>query len=127
MVNTLLLDKKILVVDDEDLLREILVEDLASAGATVVDAANGSLAFELLQKQRFDAVVTDIRMPDGNGIALIKNINSHFLNEKPKIFVCSGYNDFTLDQIEAATVTFTFDKPFDRETFIQTIAKFLQN
>jgi len=125
-MNKLLSEKKILVVDDEELLREILVEDLTSAGAQVTDAANGALAFALMQNQSFDAVVTDIRMPGGNGIALIKNINSYFQNEKPKIFVCSGYNDFSLNQTEEMSVCFTFDKPFDRETFIRTIAKHLQ-
>jgi CheY-like chemotaxis protein len=124
-MKTLLTGKNILVVDDEELLREILVEDLTSAGASVKDAANGSIAFEILQKQRFDAVVTDIRMPGGNGIKLIKNINSHFQKDKPKIFVCSGYNDMTLEETEALSVSFTFDKPFDRETFIKTLAQYL--
>jgi len=124
-MKTLLTGKKILVVDDEDLLREILVEDLTSAGASVSDAANGTMAFELLQKQKFDAVVTDIRMPGGNGIMLIKNINSYFQSDKPKIFVCSGYNDVSLDDTEALSVSFTFDKPFDRETFIRTLAQCL--
>lgn len=126
-MKTLLTGKNILVVDDEDLLREILVEDLTSAGASVSDASNGTLAFDLLQKQKFDAVVTDIRMPGGNGIKLIQNINLHFKDNKPKIFVCSGYNDVSLDETEALSVSFTFDKPFDRETFIRTLAKCLKD
>lgn len=125
-MKNLLSEKKILVVDDEDLLREILMEDLTSAGAQVAEAANGAVAFELMQKQSFHAIVTDIRMPGGNGIALIKNINSYFQTNKPKIFVCSGYNDFSLNEIEQMSVCFTFDKPFDRETFIRTIATYLQ-
>lgn len=126
-MKTLLNGKKILVVDDEDLLREILVEDLTSAGALVSDASNGETAFDLLQTQPFDAIVTDIRMPAGNGIMLIKNINSHFQNGKPKIFVCSGYNDMTLEETEAYSVTYTFNKPFDRETFIRTLAQYLDD
>ncbi len=124
-MKTLLTGKKILVVDDEDLLREILVEDLSSAGATVLDAANGTIAFDLLQKENFDAVVTDIRMPGGNGIKLIKNIKSHFEKNAPKVFVCSGYNDMTLDETQALSVAYTFNKPFDRESFIKTIAEYL--
>ena len=91
-----------MVVDDEELLREILLEDLTSAGALVSEAENGTKALELLQKEKFDAVVTDIRMPGGNGNMLIKNINAHFQDEKPKIFVCSGYNDFSLSETEVA-------------------------
>lgn len=125
-MKTLLTDKKILIVDDEDLLREILVEDLTSAGASVLDAANGTIAFDLLQKEKFDAVVTDIRMPGGSGIKLIKNIKAHFQSEGPQIFVCSGYNDMTLDETESLSVSYTFNKPFDRETFIQTLADYLK-
>lgn len=125
-MKNLLLKKRILIVDDEDLLREILSEDLTSAGATVIEAANGEIAFDLLKKHSFDAVVTDIRMPGGNGTDLIKNINTYFQNEKPKIFVCSGYNDFSLKEVESVKVSFTFNKPFDRDTFIRTIALFLQ-
>lgn len=113
--------KKILVVDDEELLREILMEDLSFYGAEVFGAENGNTAFDLLRNQQFDAVITDIRMPGGSGTALIRNINSHFGNNKPKIFVCSGYNDVAPQEIEAMLVTHTFNKPFDREKFIQVI------
>lgn len=117
--------KKILVVDDEELLREILMEDLAAYEATVMGAENGDLAFDLVKKENFDAIVTDIRMPGGNGVILIKNINSHFQKDRPKIFVCSGYNDVSRTEIENMSVTHTFNKPFDREVFIQTLIKHL--
>lgn len=119
--------KKILIVDDEELLREILMEDLVTYGATVVGAANGSIAFDLAQQQNFDAIVTDIRMPGGNGVALIQNINSHFQQNKPKIFICSGYNDVTLPEIETMAVSHTFSKPFNRESFIQILIEHLKS
>lgn len=124
-MKTLIKGKKILVVDDEDLLREIISEDLRSAGALVTEAANGRIAFELIQNQIFDAVVTDVRMPGGNGIKLVKDIKSHFENDGPFVFVCSGYNDMSAEETESLSVNYIFKKPFDRETFIKKVAEYL--
>lgn len=118
---TSLKTKKILVVDDEELLREILMEELSYYGAEVIGAENGTIAFDLVKNQKFDAVITDVRMPGGNGIVLIKNINEYFKKDKPKLFICSGYNDITSDEIDSMNITHTFNKPFDRENFIQVI------
>lgn len=125
-MNTLV-GKKILVVDDEELLREILMEELSAYEAAVMGAENGDSAFELVKKENFDAIVTDIRMPGGNGTTLIKNVNSYFPKNRPKIFVCSGYNDVSRSEIETLSVTYTFNKPFDRDFFIQTLMKYLNN
>lgn len=117
--------KKILVVDDEELLREILMEDLNAYGAETVGAMNGTEAFEIIQHQDFDAVITDIRMPGGNGLSLIKNINSYFQENRPHVFVCSGYNDVTLSDTDMQVISYMFDKPFDRETFLKTMTVYL--
>ncbi len=117
--------KKILVVDDEELLREILMEDLADNGAQVTGAANGTLAFELIKKQNFDAVITDARMPGGSGVVLIKNMNDYYKENRPPVFICSGYNDITKTEIESMKVSHAFNKPFDREEFIRVISKSL--
>ena len=117
--------KKILVVDDEELLREILMEELSYYGADVIGAENGTVAFDLIKRQKFDAIITDVRMPGGNGIILIKNINNYFSEDKPKVFICSGYNDITLAEIGLLGISYTFNKPFDRENFIQVISKSL--
>jgi YesN/AraC family two-component response regulator len=117
------LDKKfILIVDDEELIREILIEELTFYGANVISAENGTVAFELIQKNKFDAVITDVRMPNGNGLVLIKNINSK-IQDKPKIFICSGYNDISETEIQSLNVSYTFNKPFEREDFIAIISK----
>ena len=118
--------KKILIVDDEELLREILMEELAYIGAEVVGAENGTIAFEFLKTQKFDAVVTDVRMPGGNGIILIKNINDYFKSNRPVVFICSGYNDISNEEIGSLNINYSFNKPFDRENFLQIITASLK-
>lgn len=118
--------KSILIVDDEELLREILMEELAYFGAEVVGAENGTIAFEMLKKQKFSAVVTDVRMPGGNGIVLIKNINDYFQKDRPIVFICSGYNDISSEEINSLNIRHSFNKPFDRENFLQIITDSLK-
>jgi two-component system response regulator PilR (NtrC family) len=67
----------ILVVDDEQSMREFLAICLRRAGHDVAVAANGTLALESLKQKQFDVVVTDLKMPgDVDGIALLKAVKS---------------------------------------------------
>jgi CheY-like chemotaxis protein len=61
----------ILVADDEQPMRELLVKWLTGNGHEVASAASGHEAVRLLQKQRFDLVIADVLMPDGDGLELI--------------------------------------------------------
>ncbi len=65
---------KILVVDDEKIKRITLADDLATQGHEVAGAADGQDALEQLAAQRFDVVVTDLKMPKLDGIELLKRI-----------------------------------------------------
>ncbi len=62
----------ILVVDDEELVRDFLSETLTRRGFETVACINGAQAKELMDNQTFDVVITDIRMPEVDGIELLK-------------------------------------------------------
>lgn len=64
----------VLVVDDDRLIREGVADVLASAGYHVWCAASGEEALELAQRNHPDAVVTDLRMPGMDGIALLDRL-----------------------------------------------------
>jgi len=68
--------EKILVVDDEQSLREVLSIMLKRAGYAVTSAADGEEAVELLQKEIFDLVITDLRMPKVDGMEVLKAVKS---------------------------------------------------
>jgi CheY-like chemotaxis protein len=118
-------NKRILLVDDEDFLREVLSEIFNSAGAITNTAENGTVAFELLQKDRYDAVISDIRMSGGDGVTLAQNIKTK-LNYRPKLFLCSGFNDIPIDQIQNLEVVEVLTKPFNVDQLIQSVTKSLQ-
>ncbi|HBH79387.1 MAG TPA: Fis family transcriptional regulator [Nitrospira sp.] len=68
--------EKILVVDDEQSLREVLSIMLKRAGYAVTIAMDGEDAVELLQKEIFDLVITDLRMPKVDGMEVLKAVKS---------------------------------------------------
>jgi CheY-like chemotaxis protein len=64
----------ILIVDDEEAIRELLVKFFKPSGNPVSCAANGFEALRILEKQDFDLVITDVLMPEMDGIELIPRI-----------------------------------------------------
>lgn len=68
--------EKILVVDDEQSLREVLSIMLKRTGYAVTSVADGEEAVELLNKEIFDLVITDLRMPKGDGMEVLKAAKS---------------------------------------------------
>lgn len=119
-------DVRILIVEDEEILREVLVGSLELHGAKVDSAESGNQALEKVNKNTYDIVITDIRMADGDGVFLLGNIKNMNLTET-KLFVCSAYNDLTPERIKELNIQKIFAKPFDIEIVVKEIANYLPN
>ncbi len=113
---------KILVVEDDPDLRDLLANFFVLEGAIARQAQNGQIAFEMIGQEPFDFIVTDVRMPGGDGITLIKQTMASFPSP-PKIFVCSGFNDLTKAQFLALGAVDVFVKPFSVESLVGTLAR----
>ena len=118
--------KVILTVDDEEDIREILMDELKSVGATVVGAENGSMAMECLRKDTFDAVISDVKMPVGDGIWLMNEINKEF-KIKPKLFLFTGSHDGGVEEMKKLGVIEIFLKPFNLDHMIDAVSDALKN
>ena len=79
-----------LVVDDEAGVREALAEILTSFGHRVVAAASGREALQRMGEQRFDVILTDIRMPDLDGRALYREIERRWPERAARVIFVSG-------------------------------------
>jgi two-component system response regulator YesN len=87
--------RKILVADDEKLIRigiKTMIENKENNNYSISVCSNGKEALEILTKEKFDILITDIRMPLMDGITLMQKIDE--INHKPKIIILSGYDDF---------------------------------
>jgi|Deesub1362A_J573_1020465.scaffolds.fasta_scaffold01496_7 CheY-like chemotaxis protein len=80
----------ILVVDDEQLVRWFLHRALTKWGHKVVAVSSAREALQALQKDNFDVVFTDLRMPEENGTTLLQKLGD-LPKGAPKVVVCSAY------------------------------------
>ena len=85
---------KILVVDDDQQVRELFAMWLELAGYGVSQAKSGTEALKSLRRERFDIMVLDLEMPDLDGFDVLKTTRSEFTDLK--VLVVSGYLDGAL-------------------------------
>ncbi len=118
---------KVLVVDDEEDLREILSEDFANVGATVFTAKNGREAFEIVKRESPEVVLSDVRMPGGDGVELLKQIRTLSQTPPPYVFLLTGFADIQADETIALGGQGLVAKPFNlrqlRERIIQILGR----
>jgi signal transduction histidine kinase/CheY-like chemotaxis protein len=105
---------KILVVDDEEPVRELLCDILEDEGVEVTAAANGADALARFEPGKFDAVLTDIGMPGMNGWELLRLINER--DQQVPLAVITGWGELVSAREEkAARVDWVLTKPFSME------------
>ena len=103
---------KALVVDDDPDLREVIADDLQLAGAQVVCAASGTEALALLQQQSVHFIISDLKMPKGDGRFLAREVQK-IKGDKPIFFLFSGYCDISPAEAATLQIAQVFPKPFD--------------
>lgn len=82
--------RRVLVVDDESDIRELLSMTLIRMGLEVDAAGTGFDAERLLQKHRYDLCLTDMRLPDGNGLDLLAHVGKHYPNTPVAVITAFG-------------------------------------
>lgn len=116
--------KRILVVDDDTDLRELLQEDFSTYGAHVKTAESGKAAMKLLMAEKFDVVFSDMRMPQGDGLYLIKEIIKN-LPVTPLFFIHTGYSESEYELSAQPAIRKIFFKPCPTEEIVNSILSFL--
>ena len=122
MSDTVLLGKIILVAEDDRDLREIIADILRLHGARVLEAENGQAALKQFGENEVDLIVSDIRMPNGDGLAFLKGVReATSQSTKPFLFL-SGYSDLTPARAIELGAQGLFAKPFDVSDLVAKIA-----
>ncbi|QNH15916.1 sigma-54-dependent Fis family transcriptional regulator [Xanthomonas sp. SS] len=101
-----------LVVDDERDIRELLVLTLGRMGLRISTAANLAEARELLASNPYDLCITDMRLPDGNGIELVSEIARHYPRTPVAMITAFGSMDLAVEALKAGAFDFV-SKPVD--------------
>jgi DNA-binding NtrC family response regulator len=114
---------KILLVEDDNLVRDMLVQMLQRASHEVESATNGEEATLLLQKSQPDIMVTDIIMPKKSGITLISEVKN--MHPDMDIIAISGGGRLDptgyLDLSESLGASVSFEKPVDKSALLMAI------
>lgn len=116
--------KSILIVDDEEDLRDAMAFDFTRKGFEVVTASNGQDAYKTVESRHLDLVLTDARMPNGDGLELISKIRARN-GSHPPVFLVTGFADITLEQAYARGTDGVFNKPFDRKALFEQVERAL--
>lgn len=102
---------KILIVDDEVELCDLVAFQLESDGHQVFTAHGGDEAFTLILQQELDVVITDIRMPAGDGFTLLKRVRAH--SPDLKVIIMSGFADVDENAAKGAGALVYLKKPLN--------------
>ena len=119
--------KRILLVDDDDRLRDTLSEVLKRAGYDVEDASNGAIALNKYRRAPSDLVITDIVMPEREGLETIRELRRH--DPGVRIIAISGGGVGSARTYLATATAFGADriiaKPFSRAELLSAVEETL--
>jgi len=113
-------DKKILVVDDESEMRVALETTLKREGYQPVSVQDGKAAWEKIEHESFDLIISDVKMPRMDGVELLRAVKQH--SPKTIVIMMTAYGD--IDNAVETMKVGAFDyllKPFSAEILISTV------
>lgn len=113
---------RILVIDDDDLLNDMIQQLLLDAGYEAEGALDGAIGLKLLEGKPFDLVITDIVMPGTEGIETIRHIREK--NKTIPIIACSGdcrYPELYLKTAGMLGANYMFKKPFENHRLLDAV------
>ncbi|CAB4611693.1 unannotated protein [freshwater metagenome] len=118
----------ILVVDDNQDIRDLVTLILADEGFTTLDAKDANEAMEVLEKSHPSLVLLDVMMPGKSGIELLREIRAHRdsrINETPVLMMTAKSEIVDIDLAISAGASSYIVKPFIAESVIDKVIAFL--
>ena len=120
---------RILIADDASAVRESIKDFFELAGFEVDEAPDGMLACELLEQRSYDLLITDLWMPNMDGLDLLKRLRK--INPKMPVIAISGGApgrapiDFSVALATTWGADIVMHKPFDNEELVEAAKKLL--
>jgi len=122
--------KKILVIDDEGLITTSLEQLLKKSGYDVDIANSGHAAMDKIKEMDFDLIISDIRMPEMNGVEVIKKIREYLRQTGkslvPEILITGYVDKENFEEAQQLKVADYIYKPFNIKEFLDVVKKNLK-
>ncbi len=116
----------ILIVDDSASIRQTLKIALGGQGHAVTEAGNGSEGLQKATDSRFELVVTDLNMPEMDGLTMIRKLRTQpAYSGVPIVFLTTESDSGIKQQAKAAGATGWITKPFDSDQLCRIVTKVL--
>ncbi len=116
--------KKIMVVDDEKIVCDMAKKILANEGYTVETFTDSELALERIKNEKFDLVVTDLKMENVSGMDILREVNKRYPDTKVIMLTAYATLDATIEAIRERIYDF-FPKPVKIEELKKSVQKAL--
>ena len=114
----------VLVVDDNESVTEVLTIMLSRRGCRCESATNGIEAMQKVKQSNFDAVITDLQMPEMDGIVLMKELSHHF-PDLPVMIMTGQPDDSLVESAISAGARELLRKPFEISELMTRLHKML--
>lgn len=119
------MSKRILVIDDEDIIIKSCVRSLTPEGYIVDTALSGREGLEIFKKNQYDLVIVDLKMPEMNGIEVMKQIQK--IHPEQRIIIMTGYDtiEHVVESISSGA-THYLEKPFTPITLLERVKEVIE-
>lgn len=124
--NILMSQRKILIVEDDDLLRDTFVSIFTANNFCVVEAKNGKAALQKISVEKVDLILSDIKMPVMDGFEFLKKFKETSKISIPFIFM-TGNSDYSKDELIAAGALDVIAKPLQLRSLLDLIEIAISN
>ena len=116
---------KILVAEDEEITLNNIVDTLQEEGYKVVSSRNGADALQMIEKDHFDVLITDIKMPGMSGIELLDKVIGH--HPETEVIIITGFGSISsaVEAMKKGAVDY-ITKPFDLDELLLKVGKIFQ-
>ncbi|MDE2594332.1 MAG: response regulator [Burkholderiales bacterium] len=115
------MSKTILIVDDSGSFRMVIKVGLERAGYQVIEAVNGRLACELLDGRAIDLIVSDLNMPDMDGLAFVHHLRNSPYQHTPVVMLTTVSQIEKQAEAQALGLSAWISKPFQPSQLIDTV------
>ncbi|MFT5367401.1 MAG: CheY-like chemotaxis protein [Candidatus Latescibacterota bacterium] len=120
------MDKTVLIVDDEEINRELFCQILNTRGYDMLEADSGVQAIEVVQSKKPDLILLDLFMPNGDGMSVLQAVRGNpETKDIPIVVVTAAVNDDVLKKTQELGCNALVRKPVDMQLLLSTVDQLL--